>query len=140
MCLFIRITILLAFVLASNVAKAEDANVQIRQMLDYLAEEWNAGDLNSVRGRIHRDFVLFTAEGTRTRDQRINELEVIMDPDQDHGELSYSDIKVKSIEKDHALVYGKSLLKFKDGTEIGQDFSSIYLNTPFGWKLIFTHE
>lgn len=138
--LFIRITILLAFVLVSNVLKAEDTDVEIRQMLDYLAEEWNAGDLNSVRGRIHRDFVLFTTEGTRTREQRINELEVIMDPDQDHGELSYSDIKVKSIAKDHALVYGKSRLKFKDGTEISQEFSSIYINTPFGWKLIFTHE
>ena len=138
--LFFRLTILLTFVLVSGVSIAEEADIEIRQMLDYLAEEWNAGDLNSVRGRIHRDFVLFTPEGTRTREQRINELEVIMAPGQDHGELSYSDINVKSIAKDHALVYGKSRLKFEDGTEIDQEFSSVYRNTPFGWKLIFTHE
>ena len=138
--LITRITILLVFVLVSNISGAEETDVEIRQMLNYLAEEWNAGDLNSVRGRIHRDFVLFTPQGSRTREQRINELEDIMAPDQDHGELSYSDINVKPIDKDHALVYGKSRLKFEDGTEIDSDFSSIYLNTPFGWKLIFTHE
>lgn len=136
----IRTGIFLVCILMVTAAAADDTDVEIRQMLDYLAEEWNAGDLNSVRGRFHRDFILHTPEGLRNREQRINELEVIMAEGQDHGTLSYSAIRVKPIGKDHALVYGKSRLKFEDGTEIDNDFSSIYLNTPFGWKVVFTHE
>jgi hypothetical protein len=140
MFLNIRVGVFLVCILSATVAFADEADVEIRQMLDYLAEEWNAGDLNSVRGRFHRDFVLFTAEGSRDREQRINELELIMAEGQDHGVLSYSNIEVKKIGNDHALVYGKSRLKFDDGTEIDNAFSSVYLNTPFGWKLVYTHE
>ena len=47
-----------------------------------------------MRGHIHRDFVLITSDGVRTREQRLNELEIVMAPGKDHGELRYSNIQV----------------------------------------------
>jgi ketosteroid isomerase-like protein len=138
--LLFRVTTLLIIVLFSNISVADDASDEIKQLLNFVADEWNAGDLDSIRGQFHRDFVLVSNDNTRTRKERYEELEIIMSTGQDHGELSYSDLHVKSLSSDHALVYGKSGLKFKDGTEISSMFSSIYLKTPFGWKAIFTHE
>ncbi len=108
-------------------------------MLNFLADEWTAGDLDSIRGHIHRDFVLITSDGIHTREQRLNELEVVMTPGKDHGELRYSNIQVKPLTDDYVLAYGRSQLKFKDGTELGSVFSSVYINTPFGWRVILTH-
>ena len=135
-----RVTTLLIIVLFSNISVADDASDEIKQLLNFVADEWNAGDLDSIRGQFHRDFVLVSNDNTRTRKERYEELEIIMSTGQDHGELSYSDLHVKSLSSDHALVYGMSGLKFKDGTELSSMFSSIYLKTPFGWKAIFTHE
>jgi hypothetical protein len=138
--LLFRVTTLLVFALIPSLSLADDASDEIEQLLNFVADEWNVGDLDSIRGQFHRDFVLITTDNTRTRKERYDELEIIMSPGQDRGELSYSDLHVKSLSSDHALVYGKSGLKFKDGTEISSMFSSIYLKTPFGWKAIFTHE
>jgi len=137
--LIFRVAILLGFVLFSGFSAASDPEIEIKQMLDFLADEWTEGDMDSIRGHIHRDFVLITSDGVRTREQRLNELEIIMAPDKDHGELSYSNIQVKSLTDDYVLAYGRSQLKFEDGTELGSVFSSVYVKTPFGWRVILTH-
>lgn len=138
--LLFHVTILMVFVLFAGLSVADDASDEIKQLLNFVADEWNAGDLDSIRGQFHRDFVLVSSDNTRTRKERFDELEIIMAPDQDHGELSYSDIHVKSLSDDYVLVYGMSGLKFKDGTDLNSMFSSVYLKTPFGWKVVFTHE
>ena len=137
--LIFRVVILLGFVLFSGFSAASDSEIEIKQMLNFLADEWNAGDLDSIRGHIHRDFVLITSDGVRTREQRMDELEIVMAPGKDHGELRYSNIRVKPLTDDYVLAYGRSQLKFKDGTELGSVFSSVYTKTPFGWRVILTH-
>jgi len=116
--LIFRVAILLGFVLFSGFSAASDPEIEIKQMLDFLADEWTEGDMDSIRGHIHR---------------------IIMAPDKDHGELSYSNIQVKSLTDDYVLAYGRSQLKFEDGTELGSVFSSVYVKTPFGWRVILTH-
>jgi hypothetical protein len=138
--LTIRVSIFLAFIFVSGFSMANDAETEIKQMLNFLADEWTEGDLDSIRGHIHRDFVLVTSDGARTREDRLIELAEIMTPGQDHGELSYSDIEVKPLTEDYALAYGRSRLSFKDGTELSSVFSSAYTKTPFGWRVILTHE
>ena len=137
--LIFRVAILLGFVLFSGFSAASDPEIEIKQMLNFLADEWTEGDMDSIRGHIHRDFVLITSDGVRTREQRLNELEIVMAPGKDHGELSYSNIQVKPLTDDYVLAYGRSQLKFKDGTELSSVFSSVYVNTPFGWRVILTH-
>ena len=136
----IRILIMLSFLIASDCLLANSTEVEIKSMLDFIAEEWSEGDLDSLRGIFHRDFVQVTDDGVRNREQRFSELEIIMTTGNDHGELSYTDIEVTPLTDDKVLVYGRSSLKFKDGTELGSMFSSIYINTPFGWKAVFTHQ
>ena len=92
--LIFRVAILLGFVLFSGFSAASDPEIEIKQMLDFLADEWTEGDMDSIRGHIHRDFVLITSDGVRTREQRLNELEIVMAPGKDHGELRYSNIQV----------------------------------------------
>ena len=137
---FKHIAIFLAFVLLVSPAIADDAETEIEQTLNFLADEWTAGDLDSIRGHIHRDFVLIAEDGIHSRAERMQELSEIMTPGHDHGELSYSELKVKSLSDEHAMVWGKSKLKFKDNTELNNIFSSVYVKTPFGWRVILTHE
>ena len=119
---------------------AADPETEIESVLDYFAEMWNEGDLNAVRSYYHRDFVLVSSEGTLSMAQRLYDLEAIMEPGKDHGELNFSEIKVKPLGKEHAMAYGNSSLKFDDGTEFASYFSTVYIKTPFGWKAILTHE
>lgn len=135
-----RITNLLSFLLFSGISGASEVQTEIKQMLNFFAEEWNEGDLESIRGRFHRDFILVTSDGIRNRQQRLDELGDVIAIGKDRGVLSFSEIEVKPLKEDYAVAYGRSRLKFKDGTELGSMFSSIYVNTPFGWKVILTHE
>ena len=136
---FFRAVFLLGFLLFANAATA-DPRTEIESVLGYFAEMWNEGDLNAVRSYYHRDFVLISGEGILTLGQRLDDLEAIMEPGKDHGELSISDIQVKPLGDGHAISYGRSSLKFSDGTEMNSFFSTVYLKTPFGWKAILTHE
>jgi len=138
--ILLSIITMASLVLSSQAAQAADAEEEVNLMLDFFAEEWNAGDLESIRSRFHRDFVLVTESGTRNRAQRLEDMSIIFAPGKDHGELTFSDVEVQAIGKEHALAYGRSRLKFGDGTELGSMFSSVYVNTPFGWKLLLTHE
>ena len=119
---------------------AADPTTEIESVLDYFAEMWDEGDLNAVRSYYHRDFVLVTSEGTISLGQRLDDLETIMEPGKDHGDLNFSEIKVKSLGKEHAMAHGRTSLKFNDGTEFSTFFSTVYVKTPFGWKAILTHE
>jgi hypothetical protein len=123
--LIFRVVILLGFVLFSGFSAASDPEIEIKQMLNFLADEWNAGDLDSIRGHTHRDFVLITSDGVRTREQRLEELEIVMAPGKDQGELRFSNIQVKPLTDDYVVAYGRSQLKFKDGTELGTVFSIV---------------
>ena len=135
-----RIAILLAIVFLAFPVIADDAESEIKRTLNFLADEWTAGDLDSIGGHFHRDFVLITKDGIHNRAERLRELGDIMTSGQDHGELSYSDLKVKSLSDEYVMVWGKSQLKFADKTELNNIFSSVYVKTPFGWRVVFTHE
>jgi ketosteroid isomerase-like protein len=134
-----RAVLLLGFLLTTN-ATAADPKTEIEAVLGYFAEMWNEGDLNAVRSYYHRDFVLVTAEGILSAGQRLGDLEAIMEPGKDHGELSFSEIRVKLLGDEHVMAYGRSSLKFSDGTELNSLFTTVFVKTPFGWKAILTHD
>jgi len=116
-----------------------DTESEITSALDYFSEIWNEGDLETIRGYYHPDFVLVTGEGTIPLGQRIDDMEAIAQAGEDRGTLEYSQVKVKALEDNHAMAYGELELKFKDGSAINTWFTTIYVKTPFGWKAILTH-
>ena len=140
---FIYRLVLLSFlVVFPPKAFTSDIQIEIQQLLEYFADEWNLGELDSLRAHLHRDFVLISTEGdvTQNKDQRLKDLELIMAPDSDQGVLSFSGIHAEMLGEEHVLVFGRSNLKFKDGTEMGGMFSSVYVKSPFGWKVILSHD
>ena len=136
---FISNTVIAFVCLALVGSVLADTETEITTALDYFAEVWNEGDLDAIRGYYHPDFVLVTDQGTIPLGQRIDDLEAIAQAGEDQGELAYSQLNVKTMEKDHALAYGELTLKFKDGSAIKTWFTTVYLKTPFGWKAILTH-
>ena len=113
---------------------------EITAVLDYFAEVWGAGDLESVRSYYHPDFVLVTSSGPVPRAERIANVESITENEGDRGELSFSDVRVLPLADGHALAYGRRTLAFKDGSSLTTWFSTVYKKTPFGWKAILSHQ
>jgi len=118
---------------------AADTRSDIETALEYYAEMWNEGDIDAIAGYYHQDFVLVDRNGLVPANQRINDLKAIAQKGEDRGELSYNNVTVKPLEKKHAMAYGRLNLKFKDGSAIDTWFTTAYVNTPFGWKALLTH-
>lgn len=132
------LVVLMTLLLFSGHALA-DLESEITTSLDYFEELWRERDLESIRGYFHSDFVLISSSGILNRGERIEDLKVIMEPGTDQGELDFFEIQVRPLGDEYALAWGRSKLAFKDGTELVNLFSSVYVNTPFGWKLLMTH-
>lgn len=118
---------------------AADTQSDIKSALDYYAEMWNEGDIDALSSYYHQDFVLVTDNGVISTGQRVDDLKTLTKAGEDRGQLSYNDVAVKEVEKEHAMAYGQLNLKFKDGSAITAWFTTIYRKTPFGWKAILSH-
>ncbi len=116
-----------------------DTESEIKMALDYFDQVWSEGDLESIRGYYHPDFVLVDENGIIPLAERMEDLETIAETGKDRGLLEYSQVKVRALEDKSAVAYGKFSLKFKDGSSFGGWFTTVYVNTPFGWKAILTH-
>lgn len=134
-----RRIIALILLLAATSPVVADSREEITTALDYYAEMWNTGDIDGLSGYYHQDFVLITPQGPIAYGQRVEDLkELIGDEDDDRGVLKYSDLTVKPLGDKHAVAYGLLELKFKDGSEISDWFSTTYVKTPFGWKALLS--
>jgi ketosteroid isomerase-like protein len=133
----IRLIFVVLLMLAGTVNA--DTETDIRSALDYFVENWNEGNLETIRGYYHPDFVLITDQGAIPLAQRIDDMETIAQAGEDRGELEHGQVVIKALGDKHALAYGELKLKFKDGSALNSWFSTVYVNTPFGWKAILTH-
>jgi ketosteroid isomerase-like protein len=133
----IRLIFVVLLMLAGTVNA--DTETDIRSALDYFVENWNEGNLETIRGYYHPDFVLITDQGSIPLAQRIGDMESIAQAGEDKGELEHGQVVIKALGDKHALAYGELRLKFKDGSALNSWFSTVYMNTPFGWKAILTH-
>ena len=134
----LNIAVVLVLIAGSQVLHA-DTQSEIKSALDYYAEMWNEGDIDALSSYYHQDFVLLTEDGVIPSRQRVDDLKSLTQAGEDRGELSYSDLAIKSLEQEHAIAYGRLNLKFKDGSSITAWFTTVYRKTPFGWKAILTH-
>jgi hypothetical protein len=133
----IRLIFVVLLMLAGTVNA--DTETDIRSALDYFVENWNEGNLETIRGYYHPDFVLITDQGSIPLAQRIDDMETIAQAGEDRGELEHGQVVIKTLGDKHALAYGELKLKFKDGSALNSWFTTAYVNTPFGWKAILTH-
>lgn len=127
------------FLILSPIWAYADSEAEIRAALEYLEQVWIEGDLEAIRGHYHSDFISYSESAELDLKQRVEEIAVIMEEGKDIGTLEFSDIQIRTLDEDHVLAWGRTRLTFKDGTELGSRFTSVYKKTPFGWKVFFTH-
>ena len=99
--------LLIALILFTLPVQA-DTESEIRSALDYFAEVWNEGDLETVRSYYHSDFVVIEEDGVVPRNQRISDLDSFAKAGQDRGVLAHAQVQVKSLGVDHALAWGSA--------------------------------
>jgi len=130
--------VLIALILIFSSPLAADTERDIRTALDYFAQVWNENDFKAMQGYYHGDFVLVNDTGVVPRDQHLRNIRALVDDGGDRGELSHSDLVVQELGDGHALAYGQIHLTFKDGSALNSWFTTVYKNTPFGWKAVLT--
>lgn len=129
--------LILALLLIST-PLAADTRSEITAALDYFAQVWNENDIEAIQGYYHPDFVLLIDSGPLSRDDQMDRIRTLINDGGDRGKLETSDVQVKELGDSHAMAWGYQVLKFKDGSSLGSWFSTVYVNTPFGWKAILT--
>jgi len=133
----LKIVLLFALLSMSNLAAA-DTETEIRTALDYLTQVWNENDMDAIASYYHSDFQLVSETGVVSRAQLLDDMAQIGKRGGDRGKIRYSGVQVQPLGDKHAVAYGKLEISFKDGSSIEHWFTTVYENTPFGWKALLT--
>ena len=118
---------------------AESIEDQIRAEANLYADAWNRGDSDFIDATHDSSYVLVTASGPITLEERMSSVEARMTSSDTRGTLSFHDMSVRPLGKKYALAYGRAHLVSADGTEMSVWFTSIYMRTEEGWKAIHDH-
>ena len=81
-----------------------DAASEVRAVLELSEEAWNQKEMDEIAAQYHKDFVLISDNGVIPRAQQLSDIREILE-DKDPGKLEHSDIVVKVLSDDHAVVY-----------------------------------
>jgi ketosteroid isomerase-like protein len=132
-----RFLLMLALIVA--LPAHADTETEIRTALDYFAQVWNEDDLEAMQGYFHADFVHVNQQGRTAREQHLQNIRMLIDDGGDRGRLGHSEVVIKELGDQHAMASGHMVLTFDDGSAIDTWFSTVYVQTPFGWKALLTH-
>ncbi len=116
----------------------------ILAVLDAQVRAWNQGDIYSfMSGYLASDSTRFvSAKGVTKGYQKVLERYLAAYPTKEKmGELSFSDLNIKHLSSEIAVVIGRWNLKRSDadGGNIGGYFTLIFQRTTNGWKIIHDH-
>lgn len=113
-------------------------------VLDAQVRAWNQGDIAAfMSGYLNSDSTRFvSAKGVTEGYQKVLERYLVAYPTKEKmGELSFSDLNIKHLSSEIAIVIGRWNLKRPeaDGGNIGGYFTLIFQRTATGWKIIHDH-
>ncbi len=113
-------------------------------VLDAQVIAWNRGDIHSfMSGYLDSDSTRFvSAKGVTEGYRKVLERYLAAYPTKEKmGELSFSDLNIKHLSSEIAVVIGQWHLKRPeaDGGNIGGYFTLIFQRTATGWKIIHDH-
>jgi ketosteroid isomerase-like protein len=120
---------------------ADSARAAIIAVLDMQGQAWNRGDVAAfMEGYWNSPEVTFAGSSGITRGwQPVTERYRKNYPDQKTmGHLDFSDLEVRSLGKNAALVLGRWHLK-RDSGELGGIFTLVFEQFPNGWRIIHDH-
>jgi uncharacterized protein (TIGR02246 family) len=127
---------------APKPVKAVTPAAAIRAVIDRQQLDWNRGDTEGFLTGYDKDATFVS------NDKISKGLEELRVRYQSHyptrssmGHLTFSDLDVRMIGTDHALVIGRWRLERKpeDGGDTGGVFTLLFTRTPRGWKITVDH-
>jgi uncharacterized protein (TIGR02246 family) len=148
----LRLAVIVLILLAPATLPAQDTNplhTASRQELDVikvlLAQEaaWNKGDIDTFASSYKDapDTLFITHQVSRGYAGLIDQYKRDYPSRAAMGNLSFSDLEVRSLDENFAVVIGKYRLdrSKKDGGNAGGLFSLVLEKTDKGWKIIIDH-
>jgi beta-aspartyl-peptidase (threonine type) len=122
-------------------ANGNDDAAQIRGVLDAQATAWNRADIDAyMDGYARRDDTEFMGGDSLTRGWRTvrDRYAAKYDSREKMGALTFSEIDVKLLSGDAALVTGRWELQRKEDHPRGR-FTLVFRKLPEGWRIVHDH-
>lgn len=126
---------------AQSIAAANGAETEIRAVLDAQASAWNRGDIDDyMNGYARGDATEFVGGDTMTRGWQTvrDRYAKKYDSREKMGTLTFSEVDVKQLSADAALVTGRWHLQRNDSEPHGR-FTLIFRRLPEGWRIVHDH-
>ncbi len=131
-----------ALTLAAPDAPNSDGDAgEIRAVLEAQASAWNRGDIDAyMNGYARGDATEFVGGDTLTRGWQTvrDRYAQKYDSREKMGTLTFSEIDVKQLSGDAALVSGRWHLERKDDQPQGR-FTLVFRKLPEGWRIVHDH-
>ena len=143
----VRILLLLSALLAFTVLTVLDQTDQskseavIRAVIEAQRDAWNSGDLEGYMDGYERSPETSFLSGdnlTKGWQTVLDRYKKNYDTREKMGVLSFSDVEVRMLGNDSALVTGRWMLKRANDEPHGR-FSLIFRRTRVGWRIIHDH-
>ena len=119
----------------------EAANAAIRAVLDQQVAAWNRGDIEAfMRGYAQSPETTFVADDRITRGWQtvLDRYRRAYNTRAKMGRLAFSELEIKRLGKDAALVLGRWELKREQDAPHGR-FTLIFRRFPEGWRIVHDH-
>jgi len=127
---------------ASKQSKRESKMArEVRAVLDAQVEAWNRGDIEGfMRGYAESDETTFVSGDVVTRGWTVvlNRYRKNYDSREKMGTLTFSELEIKRVASDTAIVLGRWQLKRTADTPHGR-FTLIFRRTRSGWRIVHDH-
>ncbi len=126
---------------AAEPATTSGAESEIRAVLEAQASAWNRGDIDEyMNGYARGDATEFVGGDTLTRGWQTvrDRYAKKYDSAEKMGRLTFSEIEVKQLSADAALVTGRWQLQRKDDRPQGR-FTLLFRKLPEGWRIVHDH-
>jgi ketosteroid isomerase-like protein len=138
---FLGLMVLLNCAAVFPKAQKNDPVPAIRAVLDAQAAAWNRGDIEGYMDGYDRSPKTEFVGGdsiTRGWQQVLDRYKKKYDSREKMGVLTFSDLDIKLLSKDAALVLGRWRLKRADDEPHGT-FTVLFRKTKAGWRIVHDH-
>lgn len=122
-------------------APAGDARAEITRLLMESTEGWNRRDLDAFLVPYADDATFVGSAGLVRGKPAIRETYATgwFAPGRDPGRLSFRDIEVRTLDRDHALAVGRFVVEMAGRQPATGLFSLTMRRTSQGWRIIHDH-
>ena len=133
-------SLLLVLTVHAQATNADAATAQITAAMDSSAAEWNMGDLESFMNLYDPSATMMMPSGPVGLDAiRALYVNKYFNGKMPKQNLRYSDMKVRLLGDDYALLTGAFTLYGNNLPDRSGRYSLVLINTKYGWKILHDH-